>query len=208
MVAAPRLKMTDEEFLAFERVAETKHEFYDGEVFAMAGASENHNVIVVNLSGELRQALRGRPCRHYVTDLRVRIGEAGRFTYPDAVVVCGDREFLPGASLDTLLNPTVIVEVLSPSTEAHDRGRKFDFYREIASLRAYVLVSQSEPRVGLFERENGMWRISAASGLGADLRIETLGITLALAELYLDVDFPPEPPPLPRDPNLITAPGT
>ena len=203
MSAAPRLKMTDEEFLAFERAAETKHEFYDGEVFAMAGASRAHNTVVFNLAREMGNKLKGGPCRGYVNDLRVRIGEAGRFTYPDAVVSCGEEEFLPDGSLDTLLNPTAIVEVLSPSTEAHDRGRKFSFYREIPSLRAYVLVAQGEPRVDLFEREGEVWRISAASGLDADLRIEALGITLALAEIYLNVDFPPAPEP----PGFTAAPA-
>ncbi len=142
--AAGRRTWTPAEYLAWERAAPDKHEFLGGEIFAMAGASFAHNKIVGNIVGELRDALRDRPCDVTPSDLRVKIPAVGLYTYPDAVVVCGEPQF-EDDKLDTLLNPTVIVEVLSDSTEAYDRGKKFRYYRTIPSLRDYVLV-------GFFDR--------------------------------------------------------
>jgi Uma2 family endonuclease len=133
-------RLTPEEYLARERQVDTKSEFYDGELFAKAGASRSHNLIVGNVTGELRAQLRGRPCEVYPADMRVKVSETGLYAYPDVVVVCGEPRF-EDEHLDTLLNPTVIVDVLSPSTEAYDRGEKFAQYRKLASLREYVLIA-------------------------------------------------------------------
>src|SRR5712691_6177164 len=119
-VAVPKTLMTEAEYLALERRSDEKHEFYQGEIFSMAGASREHNLIALNLGGELRQELKGRPCEAYVGDMRVRITRSGLYTYPDVVAICGEPEFLD-AEVDTLLNPTVLIEVLSDSTEEYDR---------------------------------------------------------------------------------------
>lgn len=198
MGVAPRKKLTEEEYLALERAAEFKSEFLAGEVFAMAGATFEHALIVGNAVGELRQQLKGRPCVVVPTDLRVRVEETGLYTYPDVVVVCGTPRFADEQE-DTLLNPTLIIEVLSPSTEAYDRGAKFAHYRRISSLREYVLVTPTYPRVERFERqERGPdWTLSEVSGLTESVTLATIGCTLRLAELYDRVEVSAEPhPPL------------
>jgi Uma2 family endonuclease len=141
--AAERRKMSPVEYLALERSSREKHEYCDGEVFAMAGASREHNLIVANVVGELRAALRHRPCEVYPSDMRLKVPAAGTYSYPDASALCGSAEF-EDAEVDTLLNPAVIVDVLSESTEDYDRGTKFKNYRSIPSFREYVVVSQTE----------------------------------------------------------------
>ncbi len=187
--AAVKRTWTPAEYLAWERAAPERHELLDGEIFAMAGASFAHNKIVGNVVGELRQALRGSPCDVTPSDLRVRIPgpRGGLYTYPDALVVCGEPQF-EDAARDTLLNPTVIVEVLSDSTEAYDRGKKFRSYRSIPSLREYVLVAQDTPSV---ERhlcgEGGVWSLVQDLGAGGTLVLSSIGCELAVDELYLKV---------------------
>lgn len=177
-------RYTVEEYLALERVAETKSEFFDGEIFAMAGGSEAHNLIAGNLIGELHGALRGGRCRVYPSDMRVKT-PTGLYTYPDASVMCGKPEF-EGDRQDILLNPVVIFEVLSPSTEAYDRGRKFQNYREIPSLMAYVLVSQDRTLMEQFARgADGAWAFTAAST--GSLEIPALEIALNVEEIYAHV---------------------
>src|SRR5689334_10624198 len=131
--AAARTRYTPQEYLALERGSPLKHEYYNGSIFVMAGASREHNLITLNLGGELRAQLRDRPCETYVSDMRVLVARTGLYTYPDIVIVCGERQF-EDAEADTLLNPTVLFEVLSPSTEAYDRGKKSAHYRRLESL--------------------------------------------------------------------------
>src|SRR5262249_54874860 len=143
MSVQPRRWYTPEEYLALEEDADFKSEYFGGEIFAMAGASEEHNTITANVVAEVRQQFRGTPCRVYTSDMRVKGEATGLYTYPDVVAACGERRF-ERRGTDSLLNPTVIFEVLSPTTESYDRGRKFENYRQIESLREYILIAQEE----------------------------------------------------------------
>ena len=200
MSAQPQPRLTPEEYLQIERAAEFKSEYYDGRMYAMPGASFPHAQIIGSLAGELYAVLRKGPCSVTTNDLRVRVSPGGLYTYPDVVVVCGDPKFADDQK-DTLLNPTVIVEVLSPSTEAYDRGFKAAQYRKLESLQEYALVSQDEPRMEIFRRQaGGAWLFSEAAGLEAVCRFESLECQVALADIYEKVIFsaegimPPRPP--------------
>lgn len=195
------------EYLTLERESEERHEYLDGQIYAMAGESPQHGDISSNLVGILHPQLRGTPCRVWTKDAKVRSGPAiksyrttkGLFSYPDLVVVCGEPQFLDGHR-DVLLNPTVIIEVLSPTTESFDRGEKFWRYRtHLAALTDYVLVSQTLPLVEHFRRQSDdEWVLSTASGLESSLRLASIGCVLRLSEVYDRVSFPtetPEPPP-------------
>ena len=191
MSTAAIKRYTVEEYLALELASPTKHEFYDGEIFAMAGASEAHNLIVANVSAALVSTLRDRDCRAYASDLGVLL-PTGLYTYPDASAVCGPREIENIGGLDTLKNPTLIVEVLSKSTEAYDLGRKFDHYRTIESLRGYLLLRQDRPRGYHYSRqEDGRWLMAVADGLDSRVTLPELDATLFLADLFAKVEFPP-----------------
>jgi Uma2 family endonuclease len=180
----PKPSLSPEEYLAIERHAETRSEYLDGEMFAMTGGSRKHNLIVTNVVRELSLQLKKRPCEVYPNDQRVRIPETGLYTYPDIVVVCGEPRF-EDESFDTLLNPVLIVEVLSHTTEAYDRGKKFESYRTIDSLAEYVLVAQNEPRVEQFLRQDGnQWLFTAVAGLDATLSLSSIQCGLALAEIF------------------------
>jgi Uma2 family endonuclease len=177
---------TAQEYLTWERQQPTRHEFFQGEVFAMGGATREHNLLVVNITAELRNALRKRPCETYPSDMRVKVPATGLYTYPDASVVCGKPEF-EDSSLDTLLNPLVLVEVLSDSSERYDRGKKFEQYRSIPSLTDYVLVSQEHVLVEHFRRgEGGTWVLSEVRAGG---RVELAGpeCTIEVDEIYFKV---------------------
>jgi Uma2 family endonuclease len=190
MDAQKKPHLTPEEYLAVERQAETRSEYLEGEMFAMAGASRRHNLIVTNLSRELSAHMRDRPCEVYSNELRVRIPATGLYTYPDVVVVCGEPELEDDDHLDTLLNPTLIIEVLSPNTEAYDRGKKFEHYQAIPSLSEYVLVSQDQPRIEQFLRQDGnRWLLAVAAGLDARIALPSIQCELASAEVYLKVAF-------------------
>lgn len=190
------------EYLALERDSQERHEYLDGQIYAMAGESIQHGDISVNLVGELRAQLRGTPCRVWTKDAKVLSGPAlksartmkGMFSYPDLVVVCGEPKFLDDRR-DVLLNPAVIIEVLSPSTESVDRGEKFWRYRQhLASLIGYVLVSQSKPLIEHYRRSsNDEWVMVTASGLESTLTIGPLDCVLRLSEVYDRVTFPEEP---------------
>ena len=181
--------MTPEQYLEIERHAVTRSEFLDGEASAMIGGSFEHNVIVGNLVGEFRQQLKKRPCRVCPSDLRVQVPATGLYTYPDVVVVCGDPQFRD-EHLDTLLNPTLIVEVLSPTTDAYDRGKKFEHYRSLESLYEYLLVSQEVPRVEHYLRQDGnRWLLTAVTGLDGAVALPSIGCELALAEIYDKISF-------------------
>jgi Uma2 family endonuclease len=181
--------MTEAEYLVFERTSDVKHEFFAGEVFAMTGASEAHNLICANMITTLKNQLRGRPCKVYPSDMRVKIEAARLYTYPDISVVCGEAQFAD-EMLDTLVNPMVIIEVLSPSTERYDRGKKFQQYRDLPSLQEYVLITQDGPRIERFRlQETGIWEFTDAKGLEASLELSSIGCVLALAEVYEQVTF-------------------
>ena len=192
MSVQAKTRYTIEEYLALERSTLQKHEYYRGEVFAMGGASYAHTVVVGNLAREIGQQIKGKPCRVSPTDLRVRVGESGLYTYPDIVVVCGPpRLEQPG---DTLMNPAVIIEVLSEATEAYDRGRKFELYQSIPSLTDYVLVAQDTPRIEHFQRHSGdHWLYTAESRIEAGITIASIGCELRLAEVYDKVEGLREP---------------
>lgn len=191
MASDPVQHLSPEEYLAFERQAETKHEYVGGEAFAMAGASARHSLIVANLIIEIGSQLRGRPCRVYPSDQRVAASDAGPFYYPDLAALCAEPRFLDG-EMDTLLNPEVLVEVLSPTTEAYDRGAKFSDYRRIPSLREVLFVSQDAARIERFERgDEGQWLLTDHSGLGAAVELPAIGCRLELAQVYDKVDLAP-----------------
>jgi len=182
-------RLTEAEYLEIERAAEFRSEFFGGEMFAMAGGTPQHSLISTNLAGEFRNRLKPQACVAYNTDLRVKIEATGLCTYPDLSVICGPLQFAVGTD-DTVVNPTVLVEVLSDSTEAYDRGKKFEHYRQIATLREYLLVSQKEPRIEQFIRQpGGRWLFNEAGGLDAALELPSLQISLALGEVFAKVLF-------------------
>jgi Uma2 family endonuclease len=184
MSTEPVRRLSPADYLAFERRAETKHEYVNGEVFAMTGASERHNLIVAHLIAEIDVQFRGRPCRVYPSDLRVAVSAEGPFYYPDLVALCAEPRFLDGER-DTLLNPEVVIEVLSPTTEAFDRGMKFAHYRGIPSLREVVFVAQDAVRLEHFvRREDDHWLLSDHSSLEAAVELPALGCRLELARVY------------------------
>jgi len=187
--AAVRTRYTPEQYLALERKSPIKNEYYDGEIFAMAGASREHNLIALNLGGELRSQLRDRPCEAYVSDMRVLVARTGLYTYPDVVAVCGEREF-QDSEVDTLLNPTLLIEVLSPSTEAYDRGKKFFHYRRLKSLREYVLITQDRVYVERYTRQGEEWLLTELSSLDDSLRLASIDCNVPLREVYAKLEFP------------------
>jgi Uma2 family endonuclease len=188
MSSVPKSFLTPEQYLEIERKAEFKSEYFEGEMFAMAGAREAHNLIVLNSSGLLYQHLRQRPCRAYVADMRVCVNASGLYTYPDVTVVCGEPQFLD-ETRDTLLNPNLIIEVLSPSTEAYDRGRKFEHYRSVASVSEYLMVASDRISAELFTRQPGGWLLTAAGRLEDSIELASIGCSLKLGDLYEKVDL-------------------
>lgn len=179
------------EYLAREAASTVRHEFYRGEIFAMAGNTFQHNEILANLIHQLRSALKGSPCRPYGTDQRIRIEAVDLFTYPDVVVICGEPEFARDDPM-SVTNPRVIFEILSPSTEAYDRGEKFEFYQHLASLQEYILVSQDRAHIDRFVRQpDGDWRLRPFAGLEDELDIESLKCRIPLALVYENVKFAP-----------------
>jgi Uma2 family endonuclease len=180
---------TPEEYLALERAAEYRSEYLDGEIFAMSGASEAHNLIAGNIFWHLKSQFRGWPCRAYMSDMRVRVTPGRMYTYPAVVAVCGPREFADDQR-DTLLNPTVVFEVLSPSTEAVGRGEKFAHYWRLASLTDYVLVAQDQMRVEHFTRQGDGWFVTAANTLDETIRLSSIGAEVALSAIYENIEFP------------------
>ncbi len=185
--------LTVSEYLRIERAATFRSEFFRGEMFAMAGGSPKHSLIKMNLSGSLWSRLRGKPCAPYDSDLRIRC-RTGLYTYPDTSVICGELEF-DDEQKDTVLNPTLIVEVLSKTTEAYDRGKKFDNYSTIPALREYVLVSQDEPMMQRFLRnDDGTWTLTSVSGMDRSLKLLSIDVEIPLAEVFDRVDFTADEP--------------
>jgi Uma2 family endonuclease len=189
MATAALNHYTPEEYLALERNAEFKSEYLDGRIVAMTGATIAHVTITGNVNGELRQRLRGGPCRAVANEMRVQVGERRRYVYPDVVAFCGEPRFMDG-TLDTLLNPALVVEVLSPSTEAYDRGEKFLHYRGIESLQEYVLVAQDRVLVERFVRAGEFWTLSTLRDLDAPLELTSVGCEIPLREIYENVALP------------------
>jgi Uma2 family endonuclease len=188
--AAVRSQLSPEEYLAFERASELRHEYADGEIFVRAGSTYEHSLIAANIIGELSLALEDRPCRVLTSDMRIKIQATGRYVYPDASVVCGSSIY-EDATRDTLLNPVVVIEVLSDSSEAYDRGDKFAQYRSIESLKEYVLASQKEARIEHFRRlPDGSWLLRIYQR-GDRVGLESLGVELSVDRAYLKVFDPP-----------------
>jgi Uma2 family endonuclease len=189
MSVQPKPYLSPEDYLALERSADFKSEYFAGEIFAMSGASEPHNLIVVNASAELRQQLKKRPCKLYANDMRVKVSPTGLYTYSDLIVVCGKAQF-DDVHFDTLLNPTLIIEVLSDSTEAYDRGRKFEHYRKLESLAEYVLIAQHRPHIESYRRQlDQQWLLTESTGLDSVFRLDSIDCELALAEVYDKIEF-------------------
>ena len=189
MSDARRRRATPEEYLAAERVAEFRSEYYDGEVFAMAGGSASHTRIVRNLTASLHGLLDGSPCEVLSPDMLVLTLSSKFYAYPDVVVVCGAPEFASHRP-DVLLNPKLLIEVLSPSTEAYDRKVKLRNYQLIPSLREYVLVSQEEPFIERYLRQpDESWNLFSFAGMESELKLTSLDSALPFSRIYRDVDF-------------------
>ncbi len=189
MSIQPKKFYTEAEYLKLERAANFKSEFYKGEIFAMSGASVQHTIIAGNIFASLHQQLRKKPCTVHASDLRVRVEKNTLYTYPDIVVVCGDAKF-SDEQKDTLTNPTLIVEVLSKSTEQYDRVKKFELYRGLDSLREYVLVSQNEFRIELFTKQNEQqWIFSEVTDKNGVLTLQTIDASLSIPDVYEKIIF-------------------
>jgi Uma2 family endonuclease len=188
MIDPTKKFITPEEYLALEERADHKSEYYNGEMFAMSGASNNHNLITGNVHAALHQLLSKRPCRTYVNDMRLLTSPKGLYTYPDVMVVCGKIEFAPKRD-DTLMNPDVIVEVLSDSTQAYDRGAKFALYRKILSLKEYVMIDQTQPYVEHYRREGHFWVFEALETIDTILTIPALECEIPLAVMCEKVEW-------------------
>jgi Uma2 family endonuclease len=199
-VVQPIKRYTPQEYYRLERDSEIRHEYYDGEIFAMSGGTDEHSLIVVNIIGELRQRLKGKPCKPRDPNMRLKVKATGLRTYPDVSVYCGELEFdTEHEAADTATIPTVLFEVLSRSTERYDRGFKSENYRLIETLRALVLVSQETAHAEVYERlAGGSWRFTEFKGLDAVVPIAALDVELPLAEVYDGVRFPEAPSPFPR----------
>jgi Uma2 family endonuclease len=181
--------LSPEEYLELERRAERKSEYFHGEMFAMAGASYEHFIIVSNLVRELGNRLDAGPCSTGSSELRLRVAPNGLYTYPDVMVICGEPQFVDGRR-DTVVNPTLIVEVLSESTQAYDRGKKFEQYRTLPSLREYLLVAQDAPRIEQFARQpDDSWPLIESGGMDASIQLASIGCVLPLAKIYNRIDF-------------------
>ncbi|MDT5121147.1 MAG: hypothetical protein QOC96_629 [Acidobacteriota bacterium] len=182
--------ITPEEYLALEREAEYKSEYCDGEIFAMTGASRKHNLIALNIGAELRDQLKGRQCEAYANDMRVHVPATGLYTYPDVVVVCGEPQ-LEDEHFDTLLNPVLIVEVLSKSTARYDRSGKFGDYRSISSFAEYLLVAQDEYRVEHYAKQpDARWLLTEYRALEDVIQLDSIQCSLPLKEIYDKVELP------------------
>jgi len=191
MAAQPQIRLTPAEYLAFERKCEFKSEYWAGQVFAMAGASERHNLIETNVIIALGSQLRGKSCKVYPSDMRVKVPATDLYTYPDVTIVCGKAQF-DDVERDTLLNPTVIVEILSKSTENYDRGKKFQNYRTLESLTEYVLIAQDAVHIEHYVRQSdNQWLLSEAKDLSAVVELPTIQCTLALIDVYDKVEIEP-----------------
>ena len=190
MSSLARLRYSPQQYLEQERKAAYRSEYYSGEIFAMAGASQRHNLIASNIIREISTQFRGRPCQTYTSDMRVKVNATGLYTYPDVVAVCGEIEF-EDEDQDTLLNPVVVIEVLSRSTEAYDRGEKFAHYRRLGSVQDYLLISQDKVRVEHYARQrDDHWLLSEINSLTERVVLSSVSCELLLADIYEKIGFP------------------
>jgi Uma2 family endonuclease len=179
-----RKTYTPEEYLDLERNTDTRNEYLNGEIFAMTGASRKHNLITVNVGSSLHSQLKGQQCEAYTTDMRIKITASGLYTYPDVVVACTSPVF-EDERIDTLLNPTVIIEVLPKSTTGYDRGDKSEYYRTLDSLSEYLLVAQDKPHVEHYVRQPGnQWLLSEADGLSGAIDLRSINCRLVMSDIY------------------------
>jgi Uma2 family endonuclease len=184
-------RFTPAEYYSLEHEATYKSDFYDGEIYDMSGGTGDHSLIVANTTGSLWALLRHKPCKVYESNMRVAIRATGLRTYPDVSIYCNPLEYdFEDPKKTTAINPTVLFEVLSPSTERYDRGVKADHYRRIESLIAHAIVWQDEPKIELFERDGGAWTSRSVNGLAGSIMIPGPGVALALADVYEGVEFP------------------
>jgi Uma2 family endonuclease len=201
MPTAEKRRLTAAEYLAIESTSEIRHEFLDGEMFAMSGGSLWHNLIKDNFARAVANRLSGGTCRVVTSDQRLKVDATGLYTYPDVLVFCGPPVMEDGVH-HTLTNASLVAEVLSNSTEKYDRGIKFSHYRRLDTLQEYLLIAQDRFSVEVFQRQDAgsssagsdAWLLSAAAEREAEVRLSSLGITVPLAEIYAGVEFPPEPP--------------
>lgn len=189
MSTAEQHRITPQEYLQIERRAETKSEFYQGEMFATSGATREHNLITGNVGRRLQEQFDNRDCEVYQHDMRVKVRANGLYTYPDVVVACDQPQF-EDDRFDTLLNPIVIVEVLSDSTEGYDRGAKFELYRALHSLRDYILISQDKVHIEHFNKDSdGRWVLWESNNLSDQVRLDTIPCVLNISDIYAKVTF-------------------
>lgn len=182
--------ISEEDYLTMEEVSPVKHEYFNGEIFQMAGASENHNSIAMNISSELHQQLKKRQCKVFQNDMRLYIEKEGIYVYPDIMVVCGQTELKKYKSLENLLNPILIIEVLSDSTADFDKGRKFEHYRTIESFKEYLLVSQKTKQIMRYTKQNdGSWNLMDFIGDSTEIELSSIECSLNTSEIYDKVEF-------------------
>lgn len=193
MSALPKQTYTPEEYLALERKASTRSEYINGQIYAMAGASREHNLIALNFASEIRAQLRKKPCETYMADMRVRVEATNLYTYPDIVAVCG-TPILADDIFDTLLNPNIIIEILSYSTESYDRGSKFHHYRHLPSLQEYILVRQDQPAIEYYALKEDGWTLIDIYGLDKMVILTSIGCEISLQDIYDKVEFPHDEP--------------
>jgi len=192
MASVPKPRYAPEQYLEIERKAEVKSEYFSGEMFAMAGGSLRHSQIAANCIARFTMQFEGRPCNAFTSDLRVNVSETGAYVYPDVSIICG-RPVMLDEHEDTILNPSVILEVVSPSSEAYDRGEKFAHYRRLKSLTDYLLVSQDRVRIEQYSRQqDGQWLLNEIDGLEGIVEIPFVDCRLALADVYDKVEFTPK----------------
>ncbi len=184
IVVFDKTRLSVEDYLRFERESSEKHEYYRQEIFAMAGAGPRHNLIFSNLFGELAHKLKGTTCKPYGSDLRIHIPENTLFTYPDISIICGDI-LSSNEDPDTAIRPSALIEILSPSTKNYDRGGKFKLYRDIPTLREYILVDSESVNVEAFRiNATGHWELEEYSGIADMLHIRSVQLNVALADIY------------------------
>ncbi len=182
----PKKLITEDQYLELEREADHKSEFYKGEIFAMAGATKEHNKIVAAIIGELFNFLKGKGCSLFPGDIRLHNYVNGLYTYPDVTIVCGEEKYADD-KFDTLVNPTILIEVLSPATEDYDRGTKFKLYRSIPSLQNYVIVSSTEYAAEVYTRHNDHWILTTTKDKEGILFISAIDYTMKLIDIYAQV---------------------
>ncbi len=187
MATNPIQKWTVEDYLAFDDASDVKHEYMDGEIYAMSGGTESHSKIILNIGGALWQATKGSGCRTHSSEMRVKVAEK-KYFYPDVSAVCGQAKFDDEKNI-TLINPTLIVEVTSASSESFDKGIKANFYRSLESLQHYLVVDQNQLYAQLSTRQDGGWFLQQFTLRTESIPLEALNVDLAMVDVYLDVEF-------------------